>query len=254
LEQNARVALYFDRISTEYRSRYEARKPFHSYFFRQRLNAAVDGFAFNGKSVLDIGAGTGALYDELTGRFPDVDYFGCDISGRMLAQSSIPPDRAFVGRAQDVSLPLRQFNFIVLLGVTSYQEPAELAGTWRFISDRLARDGTAIISFTNRASIDHLLRSMMKLAKPLAWRGVFGQPFTTRAHRLHEVEGMAQSVGLRITRSAFLNQTFSPFNTMLPKPSVAMAKLIERFAPAAAMPFLSSDFLVFAERDPVCSC
>ena len=248
MKQNARVALYFDQISTEYGFRFGSQKPYHNYFFRQRLSAAVDRFAFNHRSVLDIGAGTGSLYDELSRRFPEVDYFGCDISSQMLAQSNIPPDRAFVGRAQDVSLPRQQFDFIFSLGVTTYQEPAELEETWRFIDGRLAPNGTAIISFTNRGSVDHLVRSMVKLAQPLAKQGVFGQSFSTHAYNVDEIKHMAQAVGLRITRSAFLNQTLSPFNTLLPKPSVAAAKLIERFTPSAALPVLSADFLVFAER------
>ena len=68
LEQNNRVSTYFDRISSGYSSRYSDRSAFHSYFFRQRLKAATDRFVFDGKRVLDIGAGTGALYDELIRR------------------------------------------------------------------------------------------------------------------------------------------------------------------------------------------
>jgi SAM-dependent methyltransferase len=251
MEQNAQVALYFDQISADYRLRYAAQNPFHNFFFRQRLKAAIDGFLFEGKSVLDIGAGTGALYDELVRQFLDVDYFGCDISAQMLAQSNIPAGRAFVGRAHEIVLPRERLDFIFLLGVTTYQDPAELAKTWRFIGDRLAPKGTAIISFTNRGSVDHLLRSIMKLAKPLVRRGVFGQSFATHAYNSNEVERMAQVAGLRVTRSVYLNQTFSPFNTILPKPSIALARLIERYVPITAMPALSADFLVFAEREPI---
>jgi SAM-dependent methyltransferase len=250
VEQNARVALYFDRISVDYRSRYAEQNPFHNIFFRQRLKAAIDGFAFEDKSVLDIGAGTGALYDELMHKFLDVDYFGCDISGQMLAQSNIPADRAFIGRAHEIVFPRERFDFIFLLGVTTYQDPAELAETWRLIADRLAPKGTAIISFTNRGSFDHLLRSIMKLVKPLVKRGVFGQSFATHAYNVSEVERMAQAAGFRVTRSVCLNQTFSPFNKILPKPSIALARLIEKYVPSTAMSALSADFLVFSEREP----
>ena len=58
MEQNAQVAIYFDRISAGYRLRYGEEKPFHNFFFRQRLNAAINGFSYFGRSVLDIGAGT----------------------------------------------------------------------------------------------------------------------------------------------------------------------------------------------------
>jgi hypothetical protein len=59
---------------------------------------------------------------------------------------------------------------------------------------------------------------------------------------------MARAVGLATTRVTFLNQTVSPFNTLLPKPSVALARTIEQRAPASMLPLLSADFVVFAER------
>lgn len=246
LEQNVRVAAYFDRISSGYSDRYGDRNPFHSYFFRQRLKAATAPFAFDGKSVLDIGAGTGALYDELIRRCPGVDYFACDISADMLAQSAIPPERTFVGSAAQIALPRNRFDFIYSLGVTTYQDPAELASNWRFIADHLAPGGTAVVSFTNRTALDHAMRTAMKIAKPLVRTGVFGQSFATYAYRLTEVEDMARVVGLRVARAVFLNQTVSPFNTLAPRPSVALARLIERHAPAAVLPLLSADFVVFA--------
>lgn len=248
LEQSNRVSSYFDQISSGYSGRYQERNAFHSYFFRQRLKAATDDFAFEGKSVLDIGAGTGALYDELVRRCPTVDYFACDISPQMLAQSAIPADRAFVGRVSEVTFPRENFDFIYSLGVTTYQEPAELAANWRFIADRLAPDGTAVVSFTNRVSLDHAARSVLSILKPIIKKGVFGQSFATFTYRPAEVEEMARTAGLRLTRTVFLNQAVSPFNTLLPKPSVALARAVERRAPAALLPFLSADFVVFAER------
>jgi SAM-dependent methyltransferase len=247
-EQSNRVSSYFDQISSGYSGRYEDRNAFHSYFFRQRLKAATNGFGFDAKRVLDIGAGTGALYDELVRRSPTVDYFACDISPQMLARSAIPAERAFVGRVSDISFPRDSFDFIYSLGVTTYQEPAELAANWRFIADHLAPNGTGVVSFTNRAAIDHAVRTALRAAKPIIKRGVFGQSFATFAYRPAEVADMAGSVGLRIARVAFLNQTVSPLNTLLPKPSVALARTIERHAPAAVLPLLSADFVVFAER------
>jgi SAM-dependent methyltransferase len=247
-EQSNRVSSYFDQISGGYSGRYEYRNAFHSYFFRQRLKAATDGFAFDAKRVLDIGAGTGALYDELVRLSPTVDYFACDISPQMLAQSAIPAERAFVGPVSDLSLPRDRFDFIYSLGVTTYQEPAELAANWRFMADRLAPKGIAVVSFTNSAAIDHAVRTALRIAKPIIKSGVFGQSFATFAYRPAEVADMARAVGLRIARVGFLNQTVSPFNTLLPKPSVALARTIERSAPAALLPLLSADFIVFVER------
>jgi SAM-dependent methyltransferase len=247
-EQNDRVSNYFDRISSGYSDRYGDQNPFHSYFFRQRLKAATDQFGFDGRSVLDIGAGTGALYDELIRRCPTVDYFACDISPQMLAKSAIPAERAYVGRVSEIKFPRDSFDFIYSLGVTTYQDQAELAANWRFIAERLAPGGTAVVSFTNRAALDHAARTILRIAKPIIRTGVFGQSFATFAYRPAEVVDMARSVGFQIARVAFLNQTLSPFNTLLPVASAALARMIERRAPTALLPLLSADFLVFAER------
>ncbi len=248
LEQNDRVSTYFDQISQGYSDRYEHQNPFHSYFFRQRLKVATDDFVFDNKSVLDIGAGTGALYGDLIRRSPTVDYFACDISPKMLAQSAIPGDRAFVGRVSEIAFPRDRFDFIYSLGVTTYQEPAELAANLGFIAQRLAPRGIAVVSFTNRGSVDYAVRTTMRIVKPIIKRGVFGQSFATFAYRVAEVADMTCAVGLRIARVAFVNQTVSPFSTLLPKLSVTLAEAIERRAPAAALPLLSADFVVFIER------
>ena len=102
--------------------------------------------------------------------------YGCNSGRRHVDRSNIPPDRSFVGRAQYMPRP-GQFDFIFSLGVTSYQTPQEPASTWRFISERLAPGGTAVISFTNAGSIEHALRKALEIAKPLVRRGVFGGRF-----------------------------------------------------------------------------
>ena len=245
--QGHKVASYFDAISDNYTSRYSERNPFHNYFFRQRLLAATDGLQLAGKTVLDIGAGTGALYDELIQRDLQTDYFACDISSRMLEESFIPKDRTFVGSPTTLDFPREHFDFIFSLGVTTYQAPDELANNWRFISRRLARDGIAVVSFTNLGSIDYTVRQLSKFVRPLVRKRVLGQDFSTFAYRASEVDAMARSAGLRIAKLRYLNQTFSPFNTLLPRPSVSLAKIIER-APREILPMLSGDFVVFAER------
>jgi hypothetical protein len=44
----------------------------------------------------------------------------------MPSQSSIAAMRKFVGRAIDIELPKERFDYIFLLGVTTYQSPNEL--------------------------------------------------------------------------------------------------------------------------------
>lgn len=246
-DQNDKVSTFFDRISDDYRERYGPQNPFHSYFFRERLQAATEGIQFENKIVLDVGAGTGPLWDYLA-KYPGVDYYACDISPMMLAQSRIPAGRAFTGKVTEIRFPRDKFDYIFLLGVTTYQTPDELKETLRFIGSRLAPDGQAIVSFTNHSSADHALRNILRVARPLIRNGVLGQAFTTYAYRLGTVEEMIAKHDLHLSRVIYLNHTFSPFNTLLPRPSVSMARWLSRNCPASLLSFCSADFLLFLDK------
>jgi SAM-dependent methyltransferase len=244
-DQNSKVSAYFDRISDDYRERYGPKNPFHSYFFSERLRAATEGLQFENKSVLDVGAGTGPLYDHFISNKASVDYYACDISPKMLLQSSIPPDRAFVGKAMDIRFPKDKFDYIFLLGVTTYQTYDELKETLGFIRDHLSSNGQAILSFTNRSSVDHALRGILRVARPLARKGVLGQSFATNAYRLAAVKALATEYDLQPRQVIYLNQTFSPFNTLFPFASVSLAKWLSRKCFGYLLQFCSADFLLF---------
>jgi len=49
------------------------------------------------------------------------------------APGAIPPQRAFMGRVSEIALPRDRFDFIYSLGVTTYQDPEELAANWRLL-------------------------------------------------------------------------------------------------------------------------
>lgn len=242
-DQAALVATYFDSISAGYRARYSEQNPFHEYFFKERLRIATAGFDFEGKTILDIGAGTGALYDRLRD-IDDLDYWACDISPQMLSHSSIPQQRILIGPAPLLQSPRERFDFIFSLGVTSYQTTQEMNDDLHFIARRLTEDGTAIVTFTHRRSLDHLARSALRLVRPLAKRGVIGQAFPMFAYSADEIQTAAQSAGLSVTKTIFMNHTISPFNVLLPKPSVAISRLIER----RPVPLLSADIVTFLKR------
>ncbi len=247
MDQNNKVSAFFDRISDDYRERYGPQNPFHCYFFCERLQAATEGIPFENKIVLDVGAGTGPLYDYLA-KYPGVDYYACDVSAKMLSQSHIPAERMFTGKAPEIRFPKDSFDYIFLLGVTTYQTLDELKESFQFIRDRLAPGGRAILSFTNRSSVDHALRSILRLARPLIRNGVLGQPFTTHAYRLGAVEEMIAAHDLHLSRVVYLNRTFSPFNTLLPRSSVSLAQWLGRNCPAALLPLCSADFLLFLDQ------
>ena len=112
------VRHFFDRLAADYGERFTWRRPYHAWLFRERMRLATEGLDLDHASILDVGAGTGALYDFLTAHYRDLDYYACDLSAEMLRHSSIAAGRRFHGRITEITLPTDSFDFIFLLGVT----------------------------------------------------------------------------------------------------------------------------------------
>lgn len=239
------VAEFFDSIAGKYGDKYERANPFHHYFFNERLDEAVRGFDFKKKKILDIGAGTGRLYDRIVGLEPDLDYFAIDISGEMLGASAIPPDRRFVGTLADVSLPIDSFDLVFLLGVTTYINDDDLKKLLVDIDRLLDHNGRAIITFTNRSSADWMLRRAFKKIPGIRRKKEFvlSQEFPTYARSIVEIIDMIDDL-FTIERSVGLNHTIFPLSHILKGPSVAIARRIHRMSVRSSSLPLSSDILI----------
>ena len=107
-QQHEQAARFFDSVSGTYRDKYEHQSPFHRYYFNERMDKATRGLDLTNADVLDVGSGTGNLYDHLITRFPRIRFFATDVSAGMLAQSRVPQERKHVGHAYDHTFPTRQ--------------------------------------------------------------------------------------------------------------------------------------------------
>jgi SAM-dependent methyltransferase len=230
MDQEQKTKEFFNTISKGYRDRYENQTPFHRYFFQQRLEKATAQLDFNHKSVLDIGSGTGNLYDYIFEKFPSVDFYATDISEGMLRQSNVPQDRKYAGHCYDIPFRQQTFDYIFLLGVTTYMTGEELDKTIDFIRSRLSSGGLAIISFTNKRSYDYQLRRVLKKPLQLLFKRkdrVLMQDFAAAAYSPQEVHALV-SGRLRIEKTDYLNHTIFPFNFLFSSFSLARAKKISR--------------------------
>lgn len=251
MNQTNKVRDFFDVVSEEYRGKYENLKVFHTYFFNQRLKQATDGIDFSGKVVLDIGAGTGNLYDYIAARNKSVDFYACDISAKMLEQSNIAAENRFVGKCYEIDFPPEKFDYIFMLGVTTYLDAQELEKTIEFIRRKLADDGLGIITFTNRNGVDTVTRTFAKnIARLFKLKNkVISQSFKIYAHSLNEVKSLLGGK-LKVETVKFLNQTVFPLCYVFPKLSVNLAdKLSHRAESGALLSVFSSDFIVFCKKD-----
>ncbi|HEX8368211.1 MAG TPA: class I SAM-dependent methyltransferase [Pyrinomonadaceae bacterium] len=251
MNQTEKVRDFFDVVSEEYRGKYEKRRIFHNYFFNQRLEQATGGLDFAGKTILDIGAGTGNLYDYIVAKDDSVDFYACDISAKMLEQSNIPADHRFVGKCYELDFPPQKFDYIFMLGVTTYLSADEMEKTAEFIYRKLADDGLAIITFTNRQGFDTITRTLSKNVIKLfkLKNKVISQSFRIYTYSINQVKNLYQGK-LRMNEVRFINQTIFPFCYVFPKLSVNLAlrlagKIKNKQAAAAR---LSSDFIVFYKK------
>ncbi|MCO6492218.1 MAG: methyltransferase domain-containing protein [Phaeodactylibacter sp.] len=239
------VRAFFDRIADTYPQRYTGVRPFHRQLFGERLKQAVTGRDFTQKTVLDIGAGTGALYDYLADTQTGFDYYACDISEKMLARSRIPEGRRFVGQVYDSAFPVQRFDYIFALGLTTYLTREELSRLLAFLPGRLSTDGVAIISYTHARSMEWRMRRLLRpLFRRLGLRRhLLGQPFEVTAYTPEAVKEMLPP-GLQITQIHWLSPTLPLFSRFFPQAGAALAR---RLAPILGNK-VYSDFLMEISR------
>ena len=231
---------FFDQLAPTYRKRFS--HPFLGYYFNERLNAATIGFDPNGKTILDVGTGTGALYDFLKAQNTSFEFWGSDISSRMLEESSIPPDRQLHGNIAEVLPADFQADAIFMLGVTTYLSKQELSDHLKLFHSILVENGKVVLSFTHRPSLDFRLRQLVKMFTPKKWR--VGKVLSLPVSAYSRSEAISLMQDFSLLEVLWLNQTIPPFNRRFPKISIQFARFLKKNLPAFLLPVFSSDFLL----------
>lgn len=221
---------FFDQLAPSYAQKYSSAQPFLHYFFSQRLKLATEGLDLSGKTILDIGAGNGALYDFLLQQFPDLDYYACDLSEAMLEESNIPEERRFVSEAQDIDWPVGTFDYIFGLGLTTYLSPGALDQLVDFCKEKMKPESRLILSFTNRSAWEVRLRRWLH---PLVQKTVrrpdrvFSQSFPTYSYRLGQIEQVFVTKKLYTCTKKWLLPTIPFLHHLLPKLAVNISKRLK---------------------------
>lgn len=245
-QQHEEAARFFDSVSGTYRDKYRDRSRFHHYFFNERLEKATRDLDLTSADVLDIGSGTGDLYDHLIDRTPSIRFHATDVSAGMLAQSPVPMDRKYVGHAYDHAFPTRSFDAIFMLGVTTYLTPAELEKNLAFIARSLKPQGVALITFTNKHGLDTWTRAIAR--GPLTLFGKTGNVLSSGLKLWMYSHADVRALlarHFRIERVNGLNHTVFPFNMILPSVSLPVARRLAQVEDVPAwLRWLSSDLLV----------
>jgi ubiquinone/menaquinone biosynthesis C-methylase UbiE len=250
--QQLNVKDFFDDNAVDYKDKYNKKDVFYQHFFYERLAETTQKYNFNDKKILDIGAGTGALYDYLLDEgYQNFTFVGTDVAPNMLAQSNIPKVNRLVGNCYELTYPCSHFDYIYMLGVTTYFDRNELHKILHFIQDKLSANGKAIITFTNSKSIDNYVKMLLKIPMRLLKNKQFvlTQSFDLHLYNLKEVKAIIDSLSFCLEEVIYLNQTFFPFSRLLPSASIKMAGwLKKKIKGEEKMQYLSSDFTIVISK------
>ena len=244
------VRSFFNKVASDYPKRYDPKNVFLHFLHSERLHFAVEGLALDGTRVLDVGAGTGQLYDYLTAQFVSVDYMACDIAEAMQTYSNVPENQYKIGTLETLAFEQESFDYVFMLGVTSYLSKSDFQKHIEEVQKILKPGGVFIVTFTHRASLDYRIRGLANRVMPRSWmkNRLVGQAFQTQAYTPEEVNPMFQE-GFEQRAFLWLNQTVSPFNRLFPKLSIRLARPAYKKKKRTLLNRLGSgDFLLKLEK------
>lgn len=243
------VATFFDNHSSTYSSKYGDNTKFYTYFFYERLNKSTQGFEFHNSRILDVGSGTGALYDYLLEKRHSIkEFVATDISTGMLEESNVPPKNKYIGELQDVQFDGKTFDYVFMLGVTTYLSPENTKQQLKKISNLLDEDGILIITYTNKHSIDIIIRNLLSpIARFFSSKNrIISQSFSTFYYGPEFKKLLPKN--LELIQKFGLNHTVFPFSRLLPGLSVWLARKIHVLKESKIKYFLSSDILIVCKK------
>ena len=243
------VREFFEGHAQEYNAKYSGDNKFYNYFFYERLDKATDGLELHEKSILDIGAGTGPLYDYLIASKKDTfeSYTGTDISDGMLKQSNIPIPNQIPGDFLQIDFQ-KQFDLIFMLGVSTYISPDNMKTYIKKMKSLLKPEGTFIITFTNKHSIDIFIRNLFSpIHKLIAGKSrVMSQSFKTYYYSKKEIQKLLED--FMEEKIETLNHTIFPISRLFPRFSIFVARNLFSKTTGRLRRLLSSDLLVFTRK------
>lgn len=236
---------FFDGHAPDYKKKYGRKDKFYEYFFFERLEKATASIDFKGKRILDIGAGTGPLYDYLIDNDLNTfeSYEATDISKGMLDQSNVPEGNRYPGDFLEIDFK-GNYDLIFMLGVSTYLSEQQMKIYVDKIKSLLAPNGCFIVTFTHLNSLDIRIRQLLTPIARLFAKDdkVISQSFETKFYSNGKSQKLFSN-DFKIERVDGLNHTIFPVSRIAPSLSIRIARLISKLRESFLKRFLSSDLL-----------
>lgn len=239
-------------------SLYDRRNP-SSYPFRLRITKSLDLLGnVAGKTVLDLGCGTGILLPHIVNN--GGSYIGVDISDNMLtelkttyriaddANTSTSNVKIVLGDIGDISLH-RNVDIAIGLGFLEYFDNPGAVMDKLYAS--IKAGGDLILSFPNSNSFDHLA---VKLFAPVRFvaRKLTGKK-TVQPPRIHwnakYAKALFEQHGFKNVRvvNYHINFLVYPFTRLFPRLTNFASRISEN-TPLSKINFLATSFIVIGEK------
>ena len=245
--QEQAVKAFFDQIAPSYPDKLSQKRAFLHHFFSRRIQKACAGSDFNHQVILDVGAGTGILYDHLKLQYHAFDYWACDISAQMLTLSNIPENRRWVGEIHaNEKIQKHSLDYIFMLGLTTYLTPTQLNTHIAYISQLSAENGLLIASFTNKSSFENTIRRWIKSLigfTQIAQHKVIGAQFKTYAYTVKEILNQWNPPDVKVQ---YIIPAFPFLHHFFPRTAVKISLYLERYSKQWFYPYLCNEFIIFS--------
>jgi SAM-dependent methyltransferase len=232
---NNKIKSFFDGSSDFYDSKYKKSNHFYNYFFFERLNSINNYFSYLKDSIiLDIGCGSCSLFyylkKNITSNF---SYYGNDISKKMINLNESKIDNLYHDQVYNITFPIKNFDNIFMLGVSSYLEEQNFIKNLNFVKQNLCKNSLFFVTTNNKYSLDLKIRNFLRPILQFIFKKFnFSKKYVLLSvDRIYTYDSEFISKNLdfkfKLIDELHLNHTFFPLNFLFPKLSISLAKFLK---------------------------
>lgn len=188
--RSAEVTAFFNGRGKAYADKVGGADKMFRFPYKARLECAVWDIDLDSADILDIGAGSGELYNRVSPMSDGANYYACDLSVVLLESHRASDERKWLGEIFDAPFHGYKWDYIFLIGVVAYLSNESLDRHICYFREHLQERGQVILSITNVEAWSVQIQRLTRRYIPRSWfrSKTIGQSFSTLAMSYMEVE------------------------------------------------------------------